>query len=231
MFVIIAFLVWAYLSGIILLFGAFLSVAYYQLKQLQFRRGVLDANYTYAGLYFKNFLRTHKSHQFAVPPYSIIQTEVFAQGFETADYNGPRLKEQVCKGEYATVLDAQNEFTREFGGDLPAFFFDPGLAKIRFSVWCFPEQDISEFQVYMNFYSKSGQQTLSIPFYVKEDALRRNKWTDMQFGHEFSAGELVLLKDCRVALFVWNSARKNRLFVDEASVEIYLCDRSAEIVP
>ena len=30
---IIAFLVWAYLSGIILLFGAFLSVAYYQLKQ------------------------------------------------------------------------------------------------------------------------------------------------------------------------------------------------------
>lgn len=30
---IIAFLIWAYLSGIILLFGAFLSVAYYQLKQ------------------------------------------------------------------------------------------------------------------------------------------------------------------------------------------------------
>jgi membrane protein len=32
---IIAFLVWAYLSGIIFLFGAFLSVAYFQLKQQQ----------------------------------------------------------------------------------------------------------------------------------------------------------------------------------------------------
>ena len=32
---IIAFLVWAYLSGLILLFGAFLSVSYYRLKQQQ----------------------------------------------------------------------------------------------------------------------------------------------------------------------------------------------------
>jgi membrane protein len=30
---IFAFLVWAYLSGLIFLFGAFLSVSYYQLKQ------------------------------------------------------------------------------------------------------------------------------------------------------------------------------------------------------
>jgi uncharacterized BrkB/YihY/UPF0761 family membrane protein len=32
---IIAFLVWAYLSGVILLFGAYLSVSYYQQKQQQ----------------------------------------------------------------------------------------------------------------------------------------------------------------------------------------------------
>jgi len=32
---IIAFLVWAYVSGLIFLFGAFLSVSYYQLKQPQ----------------------------------------------------------------------------------------------------------------------------------------------------------------------------------------------------
>jgi membrane protein len=32
---IIAFLTWAYLSGLIFLFGAFLSVSYYQLKQQQ----------------------------------------------------------------------------------------------------------------------------------------------------------------------------------------------------
>jgi membrane protein len=32
---IIAFLAWAYLSGLIFLFGAFLSVSYYQLKQQQ----------------------------------------------------------------------------------------------------------------------------------------------------------------------------------------------------
>jgi uncharacterized BrkB/YihY/UPF0761 family membrane protein len=32
---IIAFLLWAYLSGLIFLFGAFLSVSFYQLKQQQ----------------------------------------------------------------------------------------------------------------------------------------------------------------------------------------------------
>ena len=35
---IIAFLVWAYLSGLIFLFGAYLSVSYYQLKQQQTKR-------------------------------------------------------------------------------------------------------------------------------------------------------------------------------------------------
>jgi len=33
--VIIAFLAWAYLSGLIFLFGAYLSVSYFQLKQQQ----------------------------------------------------------------------------------------------------------------------------------------------------------------------------------------------------
>jgi membrane protein len=39
---IIAFLVWAYLSGIIFLFGAYLSVSYYQLKQQQEAEGQIQ---------------------------------------------------------------------------------------------------------------------------------------------------------------------------------------------
>jgi membrane protein len=38
---IVAFLLWAYLSGLIFLFGAFLSVSYYQLKQQQEAEGQL----------------------------------------------------------------------------------------------------------------------------------------------------------------------------------------------
>ncbi len=218
-------------SGLMVLLTLCAFTGYYQLKQLQFRKGVLDANYTHAGLYFKNFFRTHKSHQFAVPPYSIQQSHIFTQNFEDTAYKGPRTGQQIYQGKYATFLDDQNEFTREFGGDLPSFFFQKGLAKIRFSFWVFAEENCSEFQVYMNFYNKSGKQTLSFPFYVKEDALRKNKWTEMQFGHEFAVDEIAVLKECRVALFIWNNTKKNRLFVDEANVEIFLCDRSAEIVP
>lgn len=209
----------------------FLCVVYYQLKQLQFRRGVLDANYTHAQLYLKNFFKTHKSQQFAVPPYSIVQQQVFEQGFEEASYEGPRLGEPVYKGNFSTVLDDKNEYTREFGGALPDFFFENGLAKIRFSVFVLVDESVPEFQVYMNFYTKNKTQALSIPFYVKQDVLISGQWTELQFGHEFTAEELTLLKDTKVAVYLWNNTRKGRLFVDEANVELFLCDRSAEIVP
>lgn len=215
----------------ILFCALLLCVAYYQLKQLQFRRGVLDANYTHAQLYLKQFFITHKSQQFAVPPYSIVKQGVFAQGFEEPSYEGPRLEKPVYKGNYSTVLDDRNEYTREFGGELPDFFFEKGLAKIRFSVFVFADETVPEFQVYMNFYSKNKMQTLSFPFYVKEDVLLRGQWTELQFGHEFSAGEMALLKDNRVAVYLWNNTRKGKLYVDEAKVEVFLCDRSAEIVP
>lgn len=209
----------------------FLCVAYYQLKQLQFRRGILDANYTHAQLYTKHFFKTHKSQQFAVPPYSIVQQRVFSQGFEEASYEGPKLEEPVYKGNYSTLLDDKNEYTREFGGELSEYFFEKGLPKIRFSVFVFADETVPEFQVYMNFYSKNKTQTLSFPFYVKEDVLLRGQWTELQFGHEFSAEEIALLKDNRVAVYLWNNTRKGRLFIDEANVEVFLCDRSAEIVP
>lgn len=215
----------------VVLIPFFVCVGYYQLKQLQFRRGVLDANYTHAQLYTKNFFTTHKSQQFAVPPYSIIKSQSFIQGFEQDTYRGPRLVEPVYKGSYSTVLDDKNEYTREFGGALPDFFFEKGLAKIRFSCFVFAQESTQEFQVYMNFYSKNNTQTLSIPFYVKHDVLRSGRWTELQFGHEFTTEEIVLLKENRVAVYLWNNTRKGRLFVDEANVEIFLCDRSAEIVP
>jgi membrane protein len=42
---IIAFLAWAYLSGLIFLFGAFLSISYYQLKQQHIQLEFPDRNY------------------------------------------------------------------------------------------------------------------------------------------------------------------------------------------
>ncbi len=215
----------------LLVFILILCVGYYQLKQLQFRRGILDANYTHAQLYFQHFFTTHPTMVFAVPPYSIIKHKAFLQGFEHATYDGPRLNSKVYKGTYSSVLDDKNDYTREFGGDLPDFFFEKGIAKIRFSIFVFADEKLPEFQVYMNFYSKDKSQTLSFPFYVKEQVLKPQQWTELQFGHEFTSEEISKLKDNKVAVYLWNPSRQGRMFVDEANVEVMLCDRSAEIVP
>jgi hypothetical protein len=204
---------------------------YYQLKLLQFNRGILDKNYTYAKLYFDNFFKVNAIQQFVVPPYTILNSVSMTNGFEDSGYTGSRSDSIVLSGKHSVCLDVNTEYGAELSTIVPDLFFDQGIAKIRYTVHVMALQELREFQVYMNFIDNEGKQTLSIPFYVKRDVLNQETWLKMEFGHEFNQMELAQLKDNSVQVFIWNSGKKSRLYVDDVKLEFFLCDRSAEIVP
>lgn len=218
---------------LIVIFVALLGVlcAYHQFKQMQFRRGILDKNYTHSQLFFKNFFKIQHSHQFAVPPYSILHQTSLIEDFEENPRQEARSERFSFKGKYSTFLDEKNEYTPEFASEVPEFLFGNGIAKVRYSLQVRAEEEMKEFQVYMNFYDANKNQTLSFPFYVKEEVLSKTGWKELEFGHEFSAEELSKIRKNRMAVFIWNSSKKNRLYVDHAKLEFFLCNRSAEIVP
>jgi hypothetical protein len=204
---------------------------YYQIKQIQISRGILDKNYTHAQLYLENFFKLKPTQQFAVPPYSIVKRLSLSNGFENSTFTGPKTEFTVFKGNFSSYLDDKIEYGAEMLAKVPEFYYESGLAKIRHTVYVRAEADMKEFQVYINFKDGGGKQSLSIPFYIKEEELCQNKWVKMEFGHEFSKEELDLIKGNTVQVYIWNSGKKNSLYVDETKLEFFLCDRSAEIVP
>jgi hypothetical protein len=208
-----------------------LFCCYYQVKLMQINRGILDKNYTYAHVYFENFFKVEAVQQFVVPPYTIKNRFSISNSFEDKGYTGPKSDSIALNGKYSAYLDVNTEYSPEFRAKIPEFCFGEGLAKVRYTANVMALAAMREFQVYINFSDEDGKQTLSIPFYVKEDQLRKENWLKMEFGHEFNRQELEHIRNSTVQVFIWNSSKKNRLYIDDVKLEFFLCDRSAEIVP
>lgn len=207
-----------------------LLCCYHQLKSLQFRRGVLDENYTHKELFWSSFFRTYKTNAYPIPPKSIIKKLSYSEHFEDTLYKGLVSSTQKHEGLRSAWLNDKNDYTKAMTYPIPTFFTEPGLKKVRFSFYAYFSKDIEQFQIYINFYNKQNQQVLSLPFYVKKDAIRYNVWEDKAFGCELSDAQIRDLKPAYVSLFIWNNELKNEAFIDELKTEFVLCDKSYEIV-
>ena len=212
-----------------MLFFLVLLSLYHQLKSLQFRRGILDENYTHKELFWRNFFSIRPAHLYAVPPESIREQYVGKESFE--DYKGKREEHYATDGKYSAVLDAASEYTRPFVCKVPEFLYRSGIPKVRVSFDLMPGEEASSLQIYLNFCSKDDRVLLSLPFYLKEHDFYKNEWTRVEFGYEFSAEQLKALQPDYLNVFLWNPERKNTISVDQLKTEFFLCDRSYEILP
>ncbi len=204
---------------------------YYLFKQFQFKNGVFEANTTYGEIYWKRFFKCHKRYTYDVPPYSILQKIVHVENFESGTYSGAKDSGFALNGTSSALLNAQNDYTKEFTSQLPDFLFEKGISKIQFSFFIRAQDQFPDLQLYMNFYSVKGEQKISLPFYLKSDYFVDKEWTEMQFGYEFTNEELKGLKDGRVAIYLWNPSPQKAVNIDSVKTCFFLCDRSAEIVP
>ena len=207
-----------------------LLTVYHQLKALQFRRHVLDENYTHKELFWKNFFRTTTGNFYAVPPSSVLKRLNYYENFESSNYAGMKSDSLRFNGNYSALLNANSDYSKAFNYPIPQFFKQAGLKKLKFSFRSFCIGDLKEFQVYFNFYNAKKELVVTVPFYIKSEAICRNTWDIKEFGYELSDTQLLELKPELVSIFLWNNEQKNALFIDAVKTEMILTDKSYEII-
>lgn len=207
-----------------------LLAGYHQLKALQFRRHVLDENYTHKELFWKNFFRTATGNFYAVPPSSVVRRLNYYENFESRNYAGLKSDSLSFDGNYSALLNATSDYSKAFNYPVPQFFKQAGLKKVKFSFRSFSTSDLKEFQVYFNFYNAKKELVVTVPFYIKPEAICKNTWDLKEFGYELSDAQLLELKPELVSVFLWNNEQKNALFIDAVKTEMILTDKSYEII-
>lgn len=215
---------------IFLIFLLFAMTGYFQFKSMQMERGILDKNYTYSDLFWKNFFRTRNASVYAIPPSSILNQVSYIEDFEKATYLGARSEMTTHTGKYAAVLNDKNDYTKILEYKLPDFYKNKGLKKVRFSFWSYFDKDISEAQLIINVLDKDNNLVKSMPYYLKKADMKKGVWDLKQFGYEFTDEELDDQNMDHVNIYLWNNEIKNEMFIDEAKTEFILTDTRFDIV-
>jgi hypothetical protein len=208
----------------------FILTGYHQLKSFQLHNGILDENYTHSELYWQNFFRIHKTNLFTIPPTSIVEQNSFLENFETNTYVGLKSNQLSRTGSFSGLLDKDHPFSSIFRYNLPNFFTNQGIKKIRFSGWFYFNPEIKNAQVIFQFFNRKDSLLFETPYYISSDVIQYEKWDYKEFGCELSAEELNSKTIDHIQIFVWNDEAKGKLHIDDIKTEFILTDKSFEIV-
>ena len=208
-----------------------LCIGYYQLKSTQLHRGILQENYTYSEVFWRNFFRIHATNQYLIPPKSIIQKEIFEENFETDSYSGVRDQTHHHQGNCSILLNEKNPFSRIFAFKYPTLFKPNLTKKIRFSFWCYGSNDLKSIHIYLKFYDKQHQVLLETPFYINQETLKPETWDFQEFGYQLSDDDFKNKAPIdSIEFFIWNNENKGEAFIDEVNTEFLITNNSYEII-
>jgi hypothetical protein len=209
----------------------FLTVIYYQWKNLQLTRGILDEYKTYKEVFWRDFFRWKRTNTYPVQPWTIKKQQSFTEGFEDPEHPGVRTRERVYKGNYALLLDPQNFISKICEYPYPDFFEEEGFRKIRFSFHGNFEEGTRSVHAFVQFYDKNGQLLLESPFYMNEESLPPGEWDYKEFGCELPE-DVPLNKTTvdRIVFTIWNVEARTTVWIDEARVDFMLTDSSVETI-
>jgi hypothetical protein len=207
-----------------------LCILYYQLKNFQMSRGILDEYYTYKEVFWRNFLRTDKASMFLVPPASILKEESARQEFETDDSLPGRVKEKSYKGQYSLLLDDKNYISKIAEQPFPTMFKDKGINKIRVSFWSHASGSIGQVHLFFQFLNEDGKQVSEVPFYLNEESILKDRWDYKEFGIDLTDfPEIDKNQVSKLSVVIWNVASKGKLFIDDVQLDFMVTDPGYEI--
>jgi hypothetical protein len=206
----------------------FSLAGYHQLKNLQINTGILAGTMTYSEIFWRNFFRTRPVNLFAIPPATILKTEVHNEDFEgnTPDRTGAN----KYGGKYSIELGAKKNFSPTFEYKVPAFMKENGVSKIRFSFRSDFSRPLSGLQAYLTMFDKDKKQLNAFAFYVNDKQIRYGKWDLNEFGYEFGREEIMDPRLDHITVFIWNNTAKDAVFIDDVKTEFILTDKSYEIL-
>jgi hypothetical protein len=202
-----------------------LTVIYYQFKNFQVSRGVLDEFYTYKEVFWRNFFRTNRTSMFLIPPSEILKQKECLENFESADFPGNRTEEKKYSGKYSFLLDSKNAIAKISECKIPVFFKQAGNKKIRVSFWLYPSKGVKQIQIFLQFLDKEGKKLEEVPFYINEESIYSNEWDYKEFGLELADRKNLNGDNVdKIVCITWNVEGKNKLYIDDAKVEFIITD-------
>lgn len=208
-----------------------LCVSYFQLKDFQFRKGILDEFLTDNELYWRNFFRIQPASIYAIPLKSIDGLQQHWQNFEENANWCRRAEDIVFEGKYALQLDSACYIASIATYNFPAIFLKDGIKKLRVSLAVYPENKASQAQVLIKLLAKDGTELKVYPFYMNEDHLQAGQWDKKEFGITFEQADLSADRSMdRVEILVWNVAARHRLLIDDVKTEFVITNNYFETI-
>jgi hypothetical protein len=209
---------------------ALLCIGYFQLKNMQTRKGILDENATYGEVFWRNFFRTEKVNIYLVPPATIIKQTDFLHDYEN-ETNANKSDRKAYSGKYSLLLDSVNYMAKLAEHPFPDIFNEPGFKKIRLSFQSYFTAGIKTVHVFIKFFDKENKEKKEVVMYLSEDDIPKGKWDYKEFGYELVDKDSLNPNTVnKISFLVWNVEAKKNMYIDDVKIEFMLTDRSFETI-
>lgn len=208
-----------------------LSVMYYQLKNFQISKGVLDEYYTYREVFWRNFFRTEKVNMYLVPPVSILEQSSVTEDFESANFPVPRNNTQKFSGNYSLSLDSVNYISELTEAPLPSLLNGDGFKKVRVSFRVKVTGNTNKLHFFVQFRGKNDSLHYDCPFYFENTSLLHGEWDYKELGVDLAdIPDFKLSEVDKVICSAWNVEAKGVMYFDDLKLDFMLTDPDFEIV-
>ncbi len=199
------------------------STLYYQLKNYQMQKGILDEFTTYKEIYWRNFFRLEKANMYLINPASVLNKEEHFFDFENETLNAKHSGVKIYSGKKSILISAKNNFCILAEVQYPKLFESKRAKTIRFSLQGYFEDGISKAHLFIQFFNKENRSVLDVPFYLNQEDVLSNRWDLKEFGFEITDTTLINSHNIdKIGISIWNVKAKGNVYVDDLKLEFIL---------
>jgi hypothetical protein len=193
--------------------------AFNLLQSWQFKRGILPAKHLNKETYWGNFMSTTLKAKvyLDIQQWKLIQT--YSTDMETdpgwLNY-ASKSGELSFSGNLASKIDSSNIYSIGFRENISGYLGRKDY-KIVVSAMTYVRQENTRAQLVIDFLDLNGNSKGYNTFFLRE-FLKKQKWTPVEFTADLPTG---LLSKCSLAIYFWNPATDEELFVDDIRIEVW----------
>jgi hypothetical protein len=197
-----------------------LMLTFFSLFQTwQFKNGILPAKHLNCNTYWNNFLSTTPKAKVYFDEHRFELVQSFNTDLETdpgwLNYASAS-DEMAFSGILSSKIDSSNVYSIGFRKDISGYLVDEGSLVIV-SAMVFSVNKTSSARLIIDFPDHSETSVGYHTFFLRE-FVTKNNWTQVEFTATIPAG---LTKSGILAVYFWNPASDEILFVDDIRIEVW----------
>jgi hypothetical protein len=210
----------------LLLFIAGLMIPLNLLQTYQYKSGIIDGNYYYGEVYWKNFFKTSGVAYYPIPPSTIIDNKTYTLNFDEAQSTMPRTDKVSYSKLYSSYVCSTNEFSGGQKVPLPAFITNDEFSRIRVTAMI-KANELKSCNANLVIDINRNGKSIQYSAFSINPFIQNTKWREFQAGvivpSDFASGD-------SVSVYFWRpqSNGSDTLYIDDLKIELIHMNRSYE---